>query len=71
MRVGTGKMNPYTKNIDRIEFVMTYACTGKCKHCSEGNTLNRNERIDGKVAADTIKILCKNFNIKTVMTFGG
>lgn len=29
-------MNEYIKNLNRIEFVVTRACTGKCKHCSEG-----------------------------------
>lgn len=24
------------KNLNRIEFVITLACTGKCKHCSQG-----------------------------------
>ena len=30
-------MNPYIKNLEKIEFVVTMACTGKCRHCSEGN----------------------------------
>ena len=30
------KMNKYLKNLNRIEFVVTMACTGKCKHCSQG-----------------------------------
>lgn len=64
-------MNPYTKNIDRIEFVMTYACTGKCKHCSEGDHLSENTFIDGKMAAETVRKVCEKFKIKTVMTFGG
>ena len=71
MRVGQGNMNQYTKNIDRIEFVMTYACTGRCKHCSEGDSLNRTEKINADIATDTVKKLCENFNIKTLMTFGG
>ena len=71
MREGQGNMNKYTKNIDRIEFVMTYACTGRCKHCSEGESLNRTEKINANIATDTIKKLCENFNIKTLMTFGG
>ena len=29
-------MNIYLKNLSRIEFVVTMACTGKCKHCSQG-----------------------------------
>ena len=64
-------MNPYTKNINRIEFVMTYACTGKCKHCSVGEDLNRNERINGDIASEMIKKVSNEFKIKTLMTFGG
>ncbi|MFR5863740.1 MAG: hypothetical protein ACLUFV_00165 [Acutalibacteraceae bacterium] len=26
-------MNPYMRNLNRLEFVVTYACTGRCKHC--------------------------------------
>lgn len=29
-------MNKYIKNLNRIEFVVTMACTGRCIHCSEG-----------------------------------
>ncbi len=72
MRAGTGiKMNKYTKNINRIEFVITYACTGKCKHCSEGDHLTKGEHIDGNKAVEMIKKVCEMFEIKTLMTFGG
>jgi MoaA/NifB/PqqE/SkfB family radical SAM enzyme len=64
-------MNEYLKNLDRIEFVMTYACTGKCKHCSEGESLSCRDKIDGKIAAEMIKAVCKHYEIKTLMTFGG
>ena len=30
-------MNQYLKNLNKIEFIVTYACTGRCKHCSEGD----------------------------------
>lgn len=30
-------MNPYLENLEKIEFVVTYACTGRCRHCSEGD----------------------------------
>ena len=39
-------MNKYLKNINRIEFVVTMACTGKCKHCSQGSHIS-NEHING------------------------
>ena len=31
---------------------MTYACTGRCKHCSEGDHTSCGERIDPAAAAD-------------------
>ena len=59
-------MNQYLKNLNKIEFVVTYACTGRCKHCSEGG-----ERIDSKIAADAVRKIAAEYEIKTVMTFGG
>lgn len=64
-------MSKYLTNLNRIEFVMTYACTGKCKHCSEGEKLSCGDKIDGAVAAEMIKAVCKSYEIKTLMTFGG
>ena len=64
-------MNKYLKNLNRIEFVVTMACTGRCKHCSEGDHSGNNEHIDGDVAAKAIMEICKNYNIQSLMTFGG
>lgn len=64
-------MNPHFKNLNKIEFVVTYACTGKCKHCSEGDHDGCGEHIDAKVAADAVKHIAGKYNIKTVMAFGG
>ena len=64
-------MNPYLKNLNKIEFVVTYACTGQCKHCSEGDHTNCGERIDPLIAADAVRKVASEYNIKTVMTFGG
>ena len=44
--------NQYLRNLNKIEFVVTYACTGRCKHCSEGDHASCGERIDPKIAAD-------------------
>ena len=65
------KMNPYVKNLNKIEFVVTYACTGRCKHCSEGEHSSCSERIDPQVAADAVRKIAAEYDIKTVMTFGG
>ena len=64
-------MNPYLKNLNKIEFVVTYACTGRCKHCSEGDHTSCGERIDPEIAADAVRKIATQYDIKTVMTFGG
>ena len=64
-------MNDSLKNLNKIEFVVTYACTGKCKHCSEGEHSACGEHIDASVAADEVRRVCEKYDIKTVMTFGG
>ena len=66
-----GVQNPYLKNLNKIEFVVTNACTGRCKHCSEGDHTACTERIDPEVAVDAVRKIVKEYAIKTVMTFGG
>ena len=44
-------MNPYVKNLKKIEFFVTNACTGKCKHCSEGDHDGCKGHIDTRVAS--------------------
>ena len=63
-------MNKYLKNLNRIEFVITDACTGKCKHCSQGSHTS-NEHIDTEKAVKAVYDICNNFKIKSLMTFGG
>ena len=50
---------------------MTYACTGRCKHCSEGDHTSCGEHIDPQIAADAMRKIAAEYDIKTVMTFGG
>ena len=50
---------------------MTYACTGRCKHCSEGDHAFCGERIDPEIAADAVRKIGLEYDIKTVMAFGG
>ena len=64
-------MNQYFKNLNKIEFVVTYACTGRCKHCSEGDHTNCGEHIDPQIAVDAVCKIAAEYDIKTVMTFGG
>ena len=64
-------MNLYLKNLNKIEFVVTNACTGRCIHCSEGNHTSFGERIDPAVAADAVRKIASKYNVQTVMSFGG
>lgn len=67
------KPSPYL-NLNRIEFVVTYHCTGRCAHCSLGDRLNQPgdcHHIETVTAVDAIKRLAELFPISSVMTFGG
>lgn len=64
-------MNPYFKNLNRIEFVVTYACTGHCRHCSEGDHPSGGEHINGEAAVRAACELCARYKIDSLMTFGG
>jgi hypothetical protein len=63
--------NKYLTNLEKIEFVVTYACTGRCKHCSEGEHTSCGEHIAPESAADAVRKVAAEYDIKTVMTFGG
>jgi hypothetical protein len=65
------KVNEYLKNLHKIEFVVTNACTGRCKHCSEGDHSACGEHISPAVAADAVRKIAAAYHIQTVMTFGG
>lgn len=62
-------MNPYIQNLNRIEFLVTLACTGRCKHCSEGEHASDGEHINGDLAIQAVYELCKEFRIDSLMTF--
>ncbi|MBR6535505.1 MAG: radical SAM protein [Clostridia bacterium] len=64
-------MNEYLRNLSKIEFVITYACTGKCKHCSEGTHSGIGDHISADVASEAVRKTAQIYPIQTVMTFGG
>lgn len=64
-------MNPCFKNLNRIEFVVTLACTGRCKHCSEGEHTASGGHINGEAAVRAVRELCAHYKIESLMTFGG
>ena len=63
--------NRCLKNLSKIEFVITYACTGRCKHCSEGDHKTCDEHIDPILASDAVRKIASLYDVKTVMAFGG
>lgn len=64
-------MNKYVANLNRIEFVVTLACTGHCKHCSEGEHGNAGVHIDAEEAGKVVREIAGKYDINSVMTFGG
>lgn len=64
-------MNPFVQNLNRLEFMITLACTGQCRHCSEGDHINAGDSIDGDTAAEMVRKAAGRYNIKSLMTFGG
>ena len=64
-------MNPYLQNLKKIEFVVGYACTGKCRHCSQGDHAESGEHISPEIAIETVRWVTKHYPIQTVMAFGG
>lgn len=63
-------MNKYLKNLNRVEFVVTSACTGKCIHCSQGEH-RTSESIDNELSTECLRKIAQEYNIESVMTFGG
>ena len=63
--------NQYLEDLCKIEFVVTYACTGRCKHCSEGEHASKGGCIDADIAADAVRKIAAEYAIETVMAFGG
>ena len=64
-------MNPYLRNLNRLEFIVTWACTGRCKHCSEGDHTATGPHIDDDIAAQMVRDVAGQYNIDSLLTFGG
>lgn len=64
-------MTDYFRNLEKIEFVITNACTGRCKHCSQGEHTLSGIHIDSEIASDVVRAVAVRYSIKTVVTFGG
>jgi len=55
----------------RIEFVITNACSGKCRHCSNGGSRTESGSIDADAAVSAVNRLAERYQIESLMTFGG
>ncbi|MBO6010401.1 MAG: radical SAM protein [Oscillospiraceae bacterium] len=64
-------MNPYLKNLDKLEFAVTLACTGRCRHCQNGDPDPSGEHLGPDEAERAVREVCARFEIRTVMAFGG
>lgn len=60
-------------NLERIEFPITYLCSGRCKHCQVGDKTPAEKKyhIDPGKAAQAVESLSRIYPITSVMTFGG
>lgn len=60
-------------DLKRVEFIVTYQCSGKCKHCSIGDAVKNDmgEHIQYSKMKDVLTKLSKRFSIESVMCFGG
>ena len=64
-------MNPYLKNLNKIEFVLTRCCTGACRHCSQGGHPKTGAHFDPDLGVKLIREVSEQYNIQTVLVFGG
>lgn len=64
-------MNRFLKNLNRVEFIITYSCTGNCKHCSETNKDKNGEHLTADIAVRALEKINGTFPLQSVMTFGG
>lgn len=64
-------MQNYFRNLNKIEFAVTMACTGKCRHCQNGDQSAAAGHIDAAIAVRSVREICQNYNITCLMTFGG
>lgn len=58
-------------NLNRLEFLVTTICNAKCKHCSVDHKKIDQKHIDKEVAVDLVNRLSHDYDLQSVMTFGG
>ena len=65
------KKNVNLRNLNRIECIVTMACTGRCRHCSEGSHESFKDHLNGSAVENAIMQICKQYKIDSLMVFGG
>ena len=65
-------MNPYM-NLNRLEFILTDQCTGRCRHCSAGALVQspRPGHAPLQPSVQAVRDLADMYPMQSVMTFGG
>ncbi|MBR4080664.1 MAG: radical SAM protein [Clostridia bacterium] len=65
-------MNPYM-NLNRLEFILTDHCTGRCRHCSAGALVQhpRPGHVPLEESVQAVRDLAAMYPMQSVMTFGG
>ena len=64
-------VKPMQIDVKRIEFIVTNACSGKCKHCSAVVSDTASGSVDVDTAAKVIRQLTGKYAVESMMTFGG
>ena len=64
-------MNPHLKNLNKVEFVITCACTGQCLHCSQGGHRPDGGCINVPRAMQALSKVAERYSLHTVLAFGG
>ena len=66
-------MNPYL-DINRLEFILTDHCTGRCRHCSAADIVRHPRKaphVPAEASVAAIRFLAEHYAMNSVMTFGG
>jgi len=63
-------MNKYM-NLTRLEYLVTYKCSSKCKHCFNANIKEYDNHIEKDMALHVLDRIGREYKLNSVMTFGG
>lgn len=59
-------------NLKRVEFIVTYNCTSKCKHCAVGDKkLHTGGNLCYEKMRRVLTRICEHYHIESIMCFGG